>query len=47
MTSDRPYRKAFSSEAALGRLAQASGSQFDTAIVNAFVHMSRLIDDAQ
>jgi len=40
MTSDRPYRKAFSFREALLRLEQASGTQFDREIVSAFVAMA-------
>jgi putative nucleotidyltransferase with HDIG domain len=36
MTSDRPYRDAMPSQVARLRLAQAVGSQFDTAVVAAF-----------
>jgi putative nucleotidyltransferase with HDIG domain len=36
MTSDRPYRDAMPSRVARMRLAQAVGSQFDTAVVAAF-----------
>ena len=36
MTSDRPYRDAMPSQVARMRLAQAVGSQFDTAVVAAF-----------
>jgi PAS domain S-box-containing protein len=41
MTSDRPYRKAFSFEVALQRLQDASGTQFDHAIVSAFTELFR------
>ncbi|MEW6685110.1 MAG: GAF domain-containing protein [Candidatus Edwardsbacteria bacterium] len=37
MTSDRPYRKAFSEEEALHRLKKASGSQFDPQVIEAFL----------
>lgn len=37
MTSDRPYRKAMSSKEALSELKRHSGTQFDPAVVNAFV----------
>jgi HD-GYP domain-containing protein (c-di-GMP phosphodiesterase class II) len=36
MTSGRPYRDAMSSRVARFRLAQASGTQFDTTVVAAF-----------
>jgi putative nucleotidyltransferase with HDIG domain len=36
MTSGRPYRDAMPSRVARFRLAQAAGTQFDTAVVNAF-----------
>ena len=41
MTSDRPYRKAFTGEEAIRRLQEASGGQFDKSIVDAFVEMFR------
>jgi len=37
MTSDRPYRSALPSEEALAELIRNSGSQFDPAVVNAFI----------
>lgn len=37
MTTDRPYRKALSREAAIAELCRCSGSQFDATIVAAFV----------
>ncbi len=37
MTSDRPYRKALTHEAALTELCDNAGSQFDPAVVEAFV----------
>ncbi|MCU0606118.1 MAG: PAS domain S-box protein [Candidatus Edwardsbacteria bacterium] len=40
MTSDRPYRKAFAQREALRRLEQGSGTQFDRAIVAAFIEMN-------
>ena len=39
MTSDRPYRKAFSFQVALQRLQDAAGTQFDHKIVNAFTEL--------
>ncbi len=36
MTSDRPYRKGMSSDIAVERLWQASGTQFDPQVVNCF-----------
>jgi HD-GYP domain-containing protein (c-di-GMP phosphodiesterase class II) len=36
MTSDRPYRDAMPSDVARVRLAEASGSQFDQTVVDAF-----------
>jgi HD-GYP domain-containing protein (c-di-GMP phosphodiesterase class II) len=39
MTSDRPYRKAISVDAALSELAENSGTQFDPAIVKVFTAM--------
>jgi HD-GYP domain-containing protein (c-di-GMP phosphodiesterase class II) len=37
MTSDRPYRRGMSDAEAVRRLEEASGTEFDTAIVKAFV----------
>lgn len=37
MTSDRPYRKAMSEEAALEQLRMHSGTQFDPRVVNVFI----------
>jgi HD-GYP domain-containing protein (c-di-GMP phosphodiesterase class II) len=37
MTSDRPYRKAISKEAAIGELTANKGTQFDPAIVDIFI----------
>lgn len=39
MISDRPYRKALSLETAVGELQVAAGSQFDPAIVEAFLDL--------
>jgi putative nucleotidyltransferase with HDIG domain len=39
MTSDRPYREALPSRVARMRLAQAVGTQFDTAVVAAFARL--------
>jgi HD-GYP domain-containing protein (c-di-GMP phosphodiesterase class II) len=36
MTSDRPYRAATTSEAALAELARCAGTQFDADVVRAF-----------
>jgi HD-GYP domain-containing protein (c-di-GMP phosphodiesterase class II) len=41
MTSDRPYRKALSQEAALAELERGSGSQFDPIIAIAFIQSVR------
>jgi PAS domain S-box-containing protein len=41
MTSDRPYRKAFSFQVALQRLQDSAGTQFDHKIVNAFTDLFR------
>ncbi|MBF0537184.1 MAG: HD domain-containing protein [Nitrospirae bacterium] len=38
MTSDRPYRKGLSLEAALEELRKCSGTQFDTKVVEAFLN---------
>ena len=37
LTTDRPYRKALSREAALEELMRCSGTQFDAEVVNAFL----------
>lgn len=42
MTTDRPYRKAMSREDALREIVRCAGSQFDTAIVEAFVKVVSL-----
>jgi len=39
MTSDRPYRKALSAEAALAEIARCKGTQFDPEIAEAFIKM--------
>jgi HD-GYP domain-containing protein (c-di-GMP phosphodiesterase class II) len=39
MTSDRPYRKALSPRIAVEELVKHSGTQFDPAIVNAFIEV--------
>ena len=39
MTSDRPYRKALSREAAVGELKHGSGTQFDSELVEAFLEV--------
>jgi putative nucleotidyltransferase with HDIG domain len=41
MTSDRPYRKAMSPEAALAQLEQGKGTQFDPETVDAFLKVRR------
>jgi HD-GYP domain-containing protein (c-di-GMP phosphodiesterase class II) len=41
MTSDRPYRKGMPMDIACGRLETAAGSQFDPAVVSAFVAYAR------
>lgn len=46
MTSDRPYREAMPSRVARMRLAQAVGSQFDTAVVAAFEAILAPADEA-
>ena len=46
MTSDRPYREAMPSRVARMRLAQAVGSQFDTAVVAAFEAILATADDS-
>jgi HD-GYP domain-containing protein (c-di-GMP phosphodiesterase class II) len=37
MISDRPYRRAMSSERAIQELHRCAGAQFDPAVVDAFV----------
>jgi len=37
MTSERPYRSAMSKQKAIAELKRCSGTQFDPAIVNAFL----------
>jgi putative nucleotidyltransferase with HDIG domain len=44
MTTDRPYRKALSREAALEQLKQYSGTQFDPELVNVFIQTSIVQD---
>lgn len=39
MTSDRPYRKAFSQDHAIEELRKCSGTQFDAKVVDAFVRV--------
>ncbi len=39
MTSDRSYRKAMSNQAALKRLQEGAGTQFDPRVVEVFVHL--------
>lgn len=39
MTSDRPYRRAMSAEAAIEEVRRSSGSQFDPKVVTAFEHV--------
>jgi putative nucleotidyltransferase with HDIG domain len=46
MTSDRPYRDALPSRVARMRLAQAVGTQFDTAVVAAFEAILAMADDS-
>lgn len=41
MTTDRPYRKAFTPQDALGEIERLSGSQFDPVIAAAFVKLMR------
>ena len=41
MTSDRPYRRAMDEDEAVGRLREGAGSQFDPAVVDAFVRVFR------
>ncbi len=41
MTSDRPYRKALTREKALEQLVINRGTQFDPAVVDAFLHLQQ------
>lgn len=45
MISDRPYRAALSSEDALAELRRCAGTQFDPAVVRAFIAVLELDDD--
>jgi HD-GYP domain-containing protein (c-di-GMP phosphodiesterase class II) len=47
MTADRPYRKALSTEQALGELRKFAGVQFDPEVVDAFVRTSWADDVAE
>jgi putative nucleotidyltransferase with HDIG domain len=42
MTSDRPYRKRMSDEAAFHQLRENAGTQFDPSVVDAFLEMMKL-----
>jgi putative nucleotidyltransferase with HDIG domain len=44
MTSDRPYRKAMSHEAALSEIAEESGTQFDPIVVEQFLELCSTVD---
>jgi len=44
MTSDRPYRSGFSFSVAAAEIRKMSGTQFDPAMVDAFVHASDQIE---
>ena len=46
LTNDRPYRRAQSVDAAIAEIQGAAGSQFDPAIVAAFVPLARRLDAA-
>ena len=39
MTADRPYRGRLGEDAAVDRLREAAGSQFDPAVVEAFLEL--------
>ena len=47
MTSNRPYRTAMSPELALSELHNCSGTQFDPAVIKAFVKTLRSSHSAQ
>lgn len=47
MTSDRPYRKAMSHEAALSEIAEESGTQFDPIVVEQFLQLCATVNLAQ
>ncbi len=44
MTSDRPYRKAMGRDKAISELKEYSGSQFDPAVVEAFLRVANAVD---
>ena len=44
MTNDRPYRKAFTMEIALGEIQKCANSQFDPEIVNAFLMVFKSVN---
>jgi putative nucleotidyltransferase with HDIG domain len=44
MTSDRPYRKAMSHEAALSEIAEESGTQFDPIVVEQFLQLCTTVN---
>jgi len=41
MTSDRPYRRALSAQAAIGELKRGAGTQFDVQVVGCLVRMDQ------
>ena len=45
LTSDRPYRKAWSKEKALENIKAESGKYFDPQVVKAFLEMKQVADD--
>lgn len=47
MTSDRPYRKALPHEQAVREIAQHAGTQFDSAVVEAFLRVMAHPEEAQ
>jgi HD-GYP domain-containing protein (c-di-GMP phosphodiesterase class II) len=46
MVSNRPYRTAMSREGAMAELRRGAGSQFDPAVVEAFVEALHALDRA-
>ena len=41
LTSDRPYRNAWTREQAITHIQEGAGSHFDPAIVEIFIHMQQ------
>lgn len=45
LTSERPYKEAFSHEKAMGMIAEGAGTQFDPALVDHFLNISNVIKE--